>query len=208
MAEAKVVAIKAKSFAGEVWNTLSKIDCSARIEKKQGLTYLSWAWAWGILMENYPESEFDFLPEETRPDGTMQIWVKVTVRQGEQSIMRVMWLPVLDHRNKPIINPDAFQVNTTRMRCLTKCLAMFGLGHYIYAGEDLPTDSPVTEKLIISDEQAAEIKGLLEATNSDVKRFLAAMSPGCQSVDNLPSKTYETAVKALRVKAEKMGIEL
>ena len=52
-----------------------------------------------------------------------------------------MWLPVMDYKNKAIASPDTRAVSDTRMRCLTKCLAMFGLGHYIYAGEDLPPDS-------------------------------------------------------------------
>lgn len=69
------------------------------------------------------------------------VWVSVTM--GGRT--RDCFLPVMDHRNKPITNPDAFQINTALMRCLTKCLALFGLGLYIYAGEDLPeghTESP------------------------------------------------------------------
>jgi len=66
---------------------------------------------------------------------------------GENSLKRDMWLPVMDHKNKAVINPDACQINKTKMRCLTKCLAMFGLGHYIYAGEDLPVNlNPYTEE--------------------------------------------------------------
>ena len=52
-----------------------------------------------------------------------------------------MWLPVMDYKNKAIVTPDTRAVSDTRMRCLTKCLAMYGLGHYIYAGEDLPPSS-------------------------------------------------------------------
>jgi hypothetical protein len=147
---AQVEIEKPKSFQGEVWSTLSRIDCSKHVEKKQNLSYLSWAWAWAILMENYPESIFEFDEPKEYPDGTHELWVTVTVADGERSATRRMWLPVLDHRNAPIKNPNAFQVNTTRMRCLTKALAMFGLGHYIYAGEDLPRPEndapPVGEK--------------------------------------------------------------
>jgi len=78
------------------------------------------------------------------------MWVSVTVRAGERESTRRMWLPCLDHANRPINGPNAFQVNTTRMRLLTKCLAMFGLGHHIYAGEDVPRPEhdapPVGEK--------------------------------------------------------------
>jgi hypothetical protein len=191
-----------KSFAGRVWSTLSKIDCSNHVEKKGGLAYLSWAWAWGILMENFPESEFEFGDHEERPDGTMQIWVTVMVIDGNAKLRRSMWLPVMDHRNKPIAHPDAFAINTARMRCLTKCLAMFGLGHYIYAGEDLPGETErKTEAITV--EHAAEIKGLIEQTNTDVKRFLAAFG-GATSVDHMLEISFEQAKTLLLKKLEKM----
>ncbi len=125
----------------EIWQTLSKIDCSEHIEKKNGLSYLSWAWAWGVLMEHYPEATFDFDQPQSQPDGTMMVFC--AVRIGENS--RRMWLPVMDYKNKAISNPDSFAINTAMMRCLVKCLALYGLGHYIYAGEDLPF-VPVQEK--------------------------------------------------------------
>lgn len=145
MSEAEVVELETPepvSFPGQVWQKLSRIDCSEKVEKKGSgnytLTYLSWAWAWATLMDHYPESDYLFEEPVTFPDGTQEVWVTVTVREGENALERRMWLPVMDHRNKPIINPTSFQINTTRMRCLAKCLAMFGLGHYIYAGEDIP----------------------------------------------------------------------
>ena len=125
-------------FEGKVWKTLSKIDCSKMIEKKGRLSYLSWASAWHVLMENYPESTFRFDDPKEYPDGTQEVWCYVTVKAGESASERFMWLPVLDHTNKPIRSPNAFQINTTRMRCLTKCLAMFGLGSHVYRGEDSP----------------------------------------------------------------------
>ena len=126
-----------------VWKTLSAIDCSDKAEDKNGLTYLSWAWAWGILMEHYPEATYQFLNEEWDNQGHATVWVSVKI--GE--LDRTMWLPVMDYRNKAIRNPDARAVSDTRMRCLTKCLAMYGLAHYIYAGEDLPTQTePAVEE--------------------------------------------------------------
>jgi hypothetical protein len=125
-----------------VWKTLSAIDCSGKAEKKNGLTYLSWAWAWGIMMEHYPEARYDFLVEERDDANTCTVWCKVTINDLE----RMMWLPVMDYKNKAIANPDARAISDTRMRCLTKCLAMFGLGHYIYAGEDLPSASEPAEE--------------------------------------------------------------
>jgi hypothetical protein len=120
----------------EIWDCLSRVNCSEHTESKNGLTYLSWAWAWGILMEHYPSAKFCILPEEYLKDETVICNVNVTI--GE--CYREMWLPVLDYRNKPIQNPSSWNINTTRMRVLCKCISLFGLGHYIYAGEDLPSE--------------------------------------------------------------------
>lgn len=126
------------SFAKDVWETLSKINVNEHTEKKGNLTYLSWSWAWATLMNNYPESFYDFSEPVRHPDGTTEIWVTICVVDGEKKLARRMWLPVMDHKNNAIADPDARRISDTRMRCLTKCLAMFGLGAYIYAGEDLP----------------------------------------------------------------------
>jgi len=126
------------SFASEVWQTLSKIDVSHKVEKKGNLSYLSWAWAWGVLMEHYPASRYEFKAPVFFEDRSCEVWVSVQVGSTDSFLSHEMWLPVMDHRNKSIQNPDSRAISDTRMRCLTKCLAMFGLGHYIYAGEDLP----------------------------------------------------------------------
>tara|TARA_R100000781_G_scaffold67442_2_gene42536 strand:- start:810 stop:1547 length:738 start_codon:yes stop_codon:yes gene_type:complete len=131
-----------------VWETLSKVDVSDHTEKKMNLTYLSWAWAWGVLMEHYPEAKYSFyeddnhVPFVTLPDGTCEVRCRVSI--GD--LVREMWLPIMNHKNQPVINPNSFQVNTSKMRCLTKCLGMWGLGHYIYAGEDLPDGEAKEEK--------------------------------------------------------------
>jgi flagellar basal body-associated protein FliL len=117
---------------------LLALNVSAYTEKKQGLTYLSWAHAWAQALQMDPEANFHVHAFDGKAymdvNGTGMVWVDVTM--GGRT--RTCWLPVMDHRNKPIQNPDAFQVNTAIMRCLTKCLAMFGLGLNVYAGEDLP----------------------------------------------------------------------
>jgi len=136
-----MTASKSKHTYASVWQTLSAIDCSEKAEKKNGLTYLSWAWAWGILMEHYPEATYQFLNEEWDSEGRATVWCSVKI--GE--LDRLMWLPVMDYKNKAIVKPDTRAVSDTRMRCLTKCLAMYGLGHYIYAGEDLPSQTETAE---------------------------------------------------------------
>ncbi|MAF43473.1 MAG: hypothetical protein CMI54_04790 [Parcubacteria group bacterium] len=120
--------------AKEIWDTLSGIDVSSHVDKKGNLSYLSWAWAWGTLMKHYPQAIYNFLKTERHDDGTCTVYCEVIIDE----VSRLMWLPVMDHRNNAIKDPDARKISDTKMRCLTKCLAMFGLGHYIYAGEDLP----------------------------------------------------------------------
>jgi hypothetical protein len=119
-----------------VWETLSNIDCSEFIERKGNLSYLSWSHAYQILMKHYPNAQYEMLPEERMPDETVMTSCRVTI--ADQT--REMWLPVMDHRNNAIANPDARKISDTRMRCFTKCLAMFGLGAYIYQGEDVPRE--------------------------------------------------------------------
>jgi len=123
-----------------IWKTLSKIDCSEHTEDKGGLTYLSWAWCWQLLVENFAFAQYEFADNETHADGSMTVHCTVIIGACRRS----MWLPVMDHRNRALVNPDSRSISDSKMRCLTKCIAMFGLGHYIYAGEDLPV-SPQEE---------------------------------------------------------------
>jgi hypothetical protein len=126
------------SFAKEVWERLSSINVNEHAEKKGNLTYLSWSWAWATLMREYPESQFLFAEPVIHPDTTVEVRVYVTVRDGDRELSRECWLPVMDHRNNAIPGPDARKISDTKMRCLVKCMALFGLGLYIFSGEDLP----------------------------------------------------------------------
>ncbi len=96
-------------------------------------------------MQYYPNSTYEILPDVSLADGSVECWVKLTVSDGEQSLTRKMWLPVMDFRNQAMTNPNSVAINKTRMRCLAKAIAMFGLGHYIYAGEDLPSEEDNTQ---------------------------------------------------------------
>ena len=133
---------KKKPKPKTIWETLSRIDCSDHVEKKGGFNYLSWAWAWGMLMEHYPDATFEnHLNEVGYPcfldqEGNAMVCVSLSILGKTHT----EHLPVLDYRNKPISHPDSFSVNTALKRCLVKAMAYFGLGHYIYAGEDLPSD--------------------------------------------------------------------
>ena len=133
---------------------LLKINVNEHTEKKNGLTYLSWAWAWQEALKADPTATFEvktFAHDQytempyMNVNGTGLVWVTVTLFGQPRTCM----LPVMDYKNKPILNPDAFAVNTAIMRCMTKALALHGLGLYIYSGDDLPEEeskpAPITE---------------------------------------------------------------
>lgn len=129
------------------FTTLSAVDCKDKIEKKNGLSYLSWAWAWSELKKRYPESTYTIYENADglnyHTDGRTA-WVKtgVTVKSGDKSIEHIEYLPVMDFKNKsiPLESLTSFDVNKAIQRSLTKAVARHGLGLYIYAGEDLPED--------------------------------------------------------------------
>jgi hypothetical protein len=119
---------------------LLKKNVNDHVEKKNGLSYLSWAWAWAEAIKADPKATFvvNMFDGKCYMDinGTGMVWVTVTMFDKPMTCQ----LPVMDYRNKPIPNPDAFAVNTAIMRCMTKALALHGLGMYLYSGEDLPEE--------------------------------------------------------------------
>jgi hypothetical protein len=134
---------------------LLKLNVNDHVEKKQNLSYLSWAWAWAEALKADPAATFEVKTFKhdaytevpyMAVNGTAMVWVTVTLFGKPMTC----FLPVMNHRNQPIQNPDSFQVNTAIMRCMTKGLALHGLGLYIYAGEDLPEDSQKEEVLYVS----------------------------------------------------------
>ena len=185
----------------DIWQNLSAIDCTAHVEKKNGLSYLSWAWAWATLMEHYPEATFTFEPEQTFPDGTVMVFCTVNI--GECS--RSMWLPVIDNRNKSIANPDSFARNTARMRCLVKCLSLYGLFSYGYAGEDLPQSELDRLYSPISAEQHAELTVLISQLDGaiDMPAFLKFF--GISVLSNLKQSDFQKAKLALEKKLAQKG---
>lgn len=186
--------------AKDIWQTLSKIDVSGKTEKKGNLTYLSWAWAWGTLMDHYPESQYFFDDDTVFSDGSVMVHVAVHIKEH----VKTMWLPVLNYKNQAIQNPSAMDINTARMRCLTKCLAMFGLGHYIYAGEDLPEavkednqhKKEMLKKLkkaVANDDHFGVAEFYNQVTKDDWKKVIA-------SLDNEPEKAKYNSLKSKGMK--------
>ena len=170
-----------------IWDTLSAIDCSDHVEDKGGYSYLAWTWAWAKVKEVYPLSSYVLEDDIHYEDGTMEVRVSVHVWEYDdegkaRGLNHTMWLPVLDYKNKAIQNPNAFDINTARMRCLVKCLAMFGLGHYIYAGQSMPAPpAELTEKYeemlsILASKEAWNLRQFSEV-NKGIMDDLFNMAP-------------------------------
>ena len=118
----------------QVWNTLSSVNVNDWKKQKGQLDYLGWSAAWHILMQQFPYETYDFHDETNRENGT--VMTHCTVKIGD--LERTMWLAVMNYNNKSIANPTYQEIQNTRMRCLVKCIAMYGLGFYIYDGQKLP----------------------------------------------------------------------
>jgi hypothetical protein len=131
-------------------NDLLTINVNDHTEKKGGLTYLSWAWAWAEVLKIDPKATWKiatFGSEDKRVPymaigDTAMVFTEVTIN----GLTRGCQLPVMDNRNNAVKNPDARKISDAIMRCMTKAIAMHGLGLYIYAGEDLPEGEEPPEK--------------------------------------------------------------
>jgi hypothetical protein len=154
--DAKVVDTPAPDMKiKSVFEVLFDTNVNGHTEGRNGLTYLSWAWAWAEVKKIYPDAQYEIekfngLPYVFDELTGYMVYTKVTI----QGITHEMWLPVMDSANKAmkatpytyetkygekkVEAATMFDINKTIMRCLTKNLAMHGLGLYIYAGEDLP----------------------------------------------------------------------
>ena len=126
-----------------IFQELNAVNVGDHIEKKQNLSYLSWAWAWAELKKRCPDANFTIIHNveglNYHTDGKT-CWVEVEVTVG--NLKHGLSLPVMDYRNQsiPLDKVTSMDVNKAIMRCLAKCIALHGLGLYIYAGEDLPED--------------------------------------------------------------------
>jgi hypothetical protein len=139
---------------------LSRINVNDHVEKKKDLSYLSWAWAWSEVKKACPDTRYDI--KETEYDEALGFMCHTSVTIEGETLD--MWLPVMDGANKSMKKTEytyttkfgqktceaatMFDINKTIMRCLVKNLAMFGLGIYIYAGEDLPEAPPTPPKVV------------------------------------------------------------
>lgn len=140
------------------FETLAAINCNDKTEKKNGLTYLSWAWAWDQLKRVYPDSFYTIYEDANgclyHTDGRT-CWVKtgVTLVDGDTRIEHIEYLPIMDFKNRsiPLDQVTSMDANKAVQRSLTKAVARHGLGLYIYAGEDLPEEEKRTEPTTCAD---------------------------------------------------------
>jgi hypothetical protein len=120
---------------------LLSVNVNEKTEKKGQFTYLSWAFAWAEFKKAYPDATYKIFSDEnnnpyTKSECGYMCYTEVTA----DGLTYQMWLPVMNYKNQAMDNPTVMDINKTIMRCLVKNLAMFGLGLYIYAGEDLPEE--------------------------------------------------------------------
>ena len=188
-----------------IFETLNAINVNEHTEGKNGLTYLSWAWAWAEFKKAYPEATYEVVKFDGKPyvyDENLGYMCYTTVTVD--GLTHEMWLPVMDGANKAmkaqaytykdrygkekeVQAATMFDINKTIMRCLTKNLAMFGLGLYIYAGEDLPEvdAQPITAKEVETLKALCNRKGV---PNTGYKG---------KKLEQLTAAEYAEAVKAL-----------
>lgn len=204
-----------------VFDQLNAINVNDKTEKKKSgsteLTYLSWTWAWAEVKKRFPDAHYEIVMHDGLPyvydqNTGYMVFTNVTI----DGITHMMWLPVMDGANKAMKNEpytystkyngektvDAatmFDVNKTIMRCLVKNLAMFGLGLYIYAGEDLPeveveelkTAQEVAKKKLekIDESQLKELRSILSANGIEEQTVLKLY--GGKSLEDITNQKYD-----------------
>lgn len=152
---------------------LRALNVNAQTEKKGNLTYLSWTWAVDELLKADETATWEF-PEPKYYGETMMVFCNVT---AFGKTMR-MQLPVMDNRNNAVLNPDSRKISDASMRCLAKCIACFGIGLYVFAGQDLP--------------------------QIDVQEYVAELS-ACDTLESL-QKTYLAIVPLFKSEPELISV--
>lgn len=157
---------------------LNKIDVSSFVEKKNGMNYLSWAYAWQEIKAKFPDANYKIYERENGViywDDGRTAWVKTGVTIN--GIEHIEYLPIMDYRNQsiPVEKITSFAVNTAIQRSLTKACARHGLGLYIYAGEDLPVETA---------EKQAETKNILHEGLIDIKNTIGLIIRNSKDKDD------------------------
>lgn len=213
--EVKSEPAKPTTDPGVIFNNLYNVDVTSHLEEKNGLTYLSWAWAWAELCKVYPTAtyEFTYYKDQNGNDvpfqdlGVLGCLVRTSITVD--GMTRTMSLPVMDASNramktvpydyevkdkkgntytKTVKAYDIMDINKTLWRCLVKNIAMFGLGLKVYSGDDLPPSiDPVTGEVIEKNYPKMKKGGNVAADNVD----------GSASNSNLVSEKQLALIKKL-----------
>lgn len=202
---------------------ITKINVNEKTEKKGNLTYLSWAWAWAEFKKVYPDAQYEVVkfadgkPYYYDEKTGYMVYTKVTA----EGLTYEMWLPVMDGANnamkseryeiqtkykKITVEPATmFDINKTIMRCLTKNLAMFGLGLYIYAGEDLPEGEDKPKPPAVQIKKTTADKLLTELERTGVSGGSMLKSYNVKALAELTEEQGQEALKKLESKPTKEG---
>lgn len=192
---------------------LNSVNVNKHTEKKNGLTYLSWAWAWGEVKKRHPDASYTVYEDGNGciywTDGRT-CWVKTGVTIN--GIEHIEYLPVMDFKNRsiPLEQITSYDVNKAIQRSLTKACARHGLGLYIYAGEDLPEEEqdnkPEADERTIRN-YLSVISKLLAETNTDGAQMLDFVNnkfgTSAQAFKDLDAQQLVYTMEKLRQKKEK-----
>jgi hypothetical protein len=212
---------KAQSMSKSVWETLSAIDCNGHTEEKNGFTYLSWAWAWSTLKKHYPNARFEKNGVQYLEDNTALACVHVWIDGEEGSRIESVteFLPVLDYKNKPVANPNCFDINSAYQRCLVKCMAYMGLGMYIYQGETINQNATLqfeVKSVSGESEKTEDLSGLKDVmlkfmvgpdgttTLNNLRQFWAINKTPLEQMERLDPESYKSVYDAFMKKAEEL----
>ena len=188
-------------MSGNYFIELNSINVNDKVEKKNGLSYLSWSFAWAEVKKIHPDATYTIYENNDGwnyfTDGRTG-WVKTGVTVN--GIEHIEYLPIMDFKNKSITleNITSFDVNKAIQRSLTKAVARHGLGLYIYAGEDLPeTEQEPVEK--ITAEQATVLSNLLKEkfTEEQINKTLTG-GYGVKEVSELNTVQYAEILKKVK----------
>ena len=204
-----------------VFETLYHLNVNEHTESRDNLTYLSWAWAWAEVKAKYPEAQYEIVKFVGIPyvyDERTGYMVYTNVTIG--GITHEMWLPVMDSKNKAmkaqpytystkygdktVEAATMFDVNKTIMRCLVKNLAMFGLGLYIYAGEDLPelTQEEKAEQDELKKKITEKEAAVLDSTLNDEQKAWVFKTYGIKKLSDLTNEQYGKLMRTINERRE------
>jgi len=156
------------------YSEIRKVNVNEHIEQKNGLNYLSWAWAVDQLLQLDSTATWSY-GEPVKFGETLMVFCTVEAFGKKMTAQ----LPVMDYRNKAIANPDAMSVNTAMQRCLAKAIALHGLGLYIYTGEDLPQEDVVQAPKAVTPNAGAldgfskDELDILNGMAEEIKKFVS-----------------------------------